>query len=464
MNATERRAKIVCTLGPASSDPEIVLRLVEAGLDVARINFSHGDPASWGAGDWVGAGGAGGDGEAALDSGRPAGSQDSDRRRARRLHPGAARCRRDCGARSWPDGRAVLGRRRADDWLPLCGAGRRSGSGAEGFICATGRSICGWSGIDGGRIETMVRGGGSADSAGRTARAGGGGGAAGADRRRPRQRAFRGGAGAGLTGVVVRVRSADDVMAAHEASAQAGGDLPLIAKIETAPAMASLEAIIPAAGGAMVARGDLGRGSWGGGGASGAAADYRRGGAGVGARDHRHPDAGIDGWSGRVRRGPRSSDVANAVWDGADALMLSAETAVGGRHPVEVVEMMDMIIRRAEANDPGRSAIIDPGAAEGNIARDDFVGGGGGGGASSGRQGGGGVYGDGDQRALDIEGPPAGADAGPGAQRRDSTASGAELGSAPWRCDPPDNTVAMLADVESAAMEALGLSEGTKWS
>src|SRR5690554_6925245 len=37
-----RRTKIVCTLGPASSDPEILDRLVAAGLDCARLNFSHG--------------------------------------------------------------------------------------------------------------------------------------------------------------------------------------------------------------------------------------------------------------------------------------------------------------------------------------------------------------------------------------------------------------------------------------
>src|SRR5687767_10079083 len=37
-----RRTKIVATIGPASRDPEILVRMVEAGLDVARLNFSHG--------------------------------------------------------------------------------------------------------------------------------------------------------------------------------------------------------------------------------------------------------------------------------------------------------------------------------------------------------------------------------------------------------------------------------------
>jgi pyruvate kinase len=37
-----RRAKIVCTLGPATAAPERILELVQAGMDVARLNLSHG--------------------------------------------------------------------------------------------------------------------------------------------------------------------------------------------------------------------------------------------------------------------------------------------------------------------------------------------------------------------------------------------------------------------------------------
>src|SRR6476661_7549518 len=37
-----RRTKIVCTIGPSTSSPEMITRLIAAGMDVARLNFSHG--------------------------------------------------------------------------------------------------------------------------------------------------------------------------------------------------------------------------------------------------------------------------------------------------------------------------------------------------------------------------------------------------------------------------------------
>ena len=40
-----RRTKIVATLGPASSDPKTLARMIDAGLDVVRMNFSHGTAA-----------------------------------------------------------------------------------------------------------------------------------------------------------------------------------------------------------------------------------------------------------------------------------------------------------------------------------------------------------------------------------------------------------------------------------
>src|SRR5512140_1457191 len=44
--AVEPRTRIVCTLGPASDTDDVVRSLIRAGMDVARLNFSHGDHAA----------------------------------------------------------------------------------------------------------------------------------------------------------------------------------------------------------------------------------------------------------------------------------------------------------------------------------------------------------------------------------------------------------------------------------
>ncbi|MEO6567716.1 MAG: pyruvate kinase, partial [Bryobacteraceae bacterium] len=43
MSLALNKTKIVCTIGPASESPEIIAQMLHAGMDVARLNFSHGD-------------------------------------------------------------------------------------------------------------------------------------------------------------------------------------------------------------------------------------------------------------------------------------------------------------------------------------------------------------------------------------------------------------------------------------
>jgi pyruvate kinase len=46
MTTHRRRTKILATLGPATDPPGMLERLFEAGVDVVRLNFSHGDPSA----------------------------------------------------------------------------------------------------------------------------------------------------------------------------------------------------------------------------------------------------------------------------------------------------------------------------------------------------------------------------------------------------------------------------------
>lgn len=148
------------------------------------------------------------------------------------------------------------------------------------------------------------------------------------------------------------VRSAADVRRLKEHLANLGAPLPVVAKIEKPEALDELESILEAADGVMVARGDLG----------------------VELALEKVPAA-----QKRILREARRrarfaitatqmlesmvenpyptraevSDVANAIYDGTDAVMLSAETSIG-RHPVEAVRMMARIAAEAE-RDPTSS-------------------------------------------------------------------------------------------------------------
>ena len=87
-----RRAKIVCTLGPATSTPEAIRALVDAGMDVARLNLSHGSYADHEEIYRIGAARVRRDRARRRDPRRPAGPEDPARHVRRR--PGAADTRR----------------------------------------------------------------------------------------------------------------------------------------------------------------------------------------------------------------------------------------------------------------------------------------------------------------------------------------------------------------------------------
>jgi pyruvate kinase len=145
------------------------------------------------------------------------------------------------------------------------------------------------------------------------------------------------------------VRTAEEVRAAHDLMRSLGRTVPIVVKLEKSEAIDNLEAIVQVADAVMVARGDLG----------------------VELAPELVPmlqkrivqQANLRGIpvitatqmlesmiNDETPTRAEASDVANAVWDGSDAIMLSAETATG-RHPLLVIRMMDRIARAAESTE-----------------------------------------------------------------------------------------------------------------
>lgn len=154
------------------------------------------------------------------------------------------------------------------------------------------------------------------------------------------------------------VRDAADVEQLRAGVCAGGAWVPIIAKIEMPEAVANLESIIEAADGIMVARGDLG-----------VEMDIpivpiaqKR--IVAACRSQGKPcivatqmlETMIE--NAQPTRA-EATDVANAIFEGADAVMLSGETAVG-RHPLEVVQIMSRIVAAAEAHLAGQPQVHNP--------------------------------------------------------------------------------------------------------
>ncbi|MBC5805568.1 MAG: pyruvate kinase [Candidatus Eremiobacter antarcticus] len=148
------------------------------------------------------------------------------------------------------------------------------------------------------------------------------------------------------------VRSARDVVEAKAAVARAGADTPVVAKIEKPEAIEHLEEILDASDAVMVARGDLGVEM-----APERVPTLQKQ-IILRARAHLIPVITATQMLESMIVNPRptraeASDVANAIIDGTDAIMLSGETAAG-RYPLEAVGTMVRIALEAEKSFPSR--------------------------------------------------------------------------------------------------------------
>jgi len=336
-----RHTKIVATIGPASRDPEVLVRMVEAGMDVARLNFSHGTP-------------------------------EDHAETARRVRDAAGRAGRQVSIlQDLPGPKLRIGELR-DDLAEL-----KPGDVVT-FVCGergvgdARRMYIAWPGLaesvvpdeimylSDGRIRMRVEHVRAGDSEIDAVVEIGGAVASRQGVNIPGEAAslpsvpdedlehIRFGEKIGVDLVALSfVRRAEDITHVREHTR-----LPLIAKIEKPQAVQRAEEIVRAADCVMVARGDLG-------------IELRIEDvpivqkqvlelAGALARPSITATQMLDSMvvSSRPTRA-EVTDVANAILDGTDAVMLSQESAVG-HHPIGAVAMMASIAERTEQVAPYR--------------------------------------------------------------------------------------------------------------
>lgn len=331
-----RRAKIVCTLGPAVQEPARIRELIDAGMDVARLNFSHG-------------------------------SHEDHARMAEMVRAESARAARPvailqdlCGPKI-RTGKVMPPKVDVGEHVVLVAGSNGDGNVIEVSYAELAEDVQPGDRIalGDGQIELKVE---AVEGKRVTCRVDHGGAL------RPKMgvnlpsRRMRGGAltdkdradlefglRLGVDFVALSfVRSASDLTELAELMRAKGRPTPIVAKIETPEAVEAIESIVIAADAVMVARGDLGvelppeR-----------VPVIQRQLLGV-CRIHETPVIVATEMLQSMVESPRptraeASDVAGAVFEGADAVMLSGETATG-KHPIRAVQMMDRIIREAEAS------------------------------------------------------------------------------------------------------------------
>jgi pyruvate kinase len=338
----QRRTKIVATIGPASRDPEVLARMIEAGMDVARLNFSHG-------------------------------SAEEHAETARLVREAAGRAGRQVAIlQDLPGPKLRIGRLRdgvvefkpGDETTFICGENGAEGDASRLYITYAGlastvdvdeimyladgavRLRVTAVRADAGEIDAVVEIGGAVASRqglnipGETA----------ALPAVPQEdlEHVRTGERIGVDLIALSfVRRADEVTSLRKHTR-----LPLVAKIEKPQAVQRAEEIVRAADCVMVARGDLG-------------IEMQIEEvpivqkqvialAGALARPVITATQMLDSMvaSSRPTRA-EVTDVANAILDGTDAVMLSQESAVG-QYPVESVAMLASIALRTELTAPYR--------------------------------------------------------------------------------------------------------------
>ncbi|HEX6327784.1 MAG TPA: pyruvate kinase [Jiangellaceae bacterium] len=334
-----RRAKIVCTLGPATDSAERLRQMVEAGMDVARFNLSHG-------------------------------SHEEHEQRYRRVRAAAALAGRNVGVLVDLQGPKIrlgkfdhgLVRLEAGDKFTITtddvkGDATRSSTTHRGLtadvhpgdtvLIDDGRLSLEVEEVTGSNVVTRVlEGGPVSDNKGINLPGAAVSVPAMSDKDVDDLRwALH--TGADMIALSF-VRSADDIVEVHKIMDSEGIRLPVIAKIEKPQAVDNLEEIVEAFDGIMVARGDLGveLPLW------DVPLVQKR--AVMLARRRAKPVIVATQMLESMIGNPRptraeASDVANAILDGTDAVMLSGETSVGA-YPIEAVRTMARIVETVENN------------------------------------------------------------------------------------------------------------------